>query len=101
MARERQHGATRDQIADSVAACTLCGACEPACPENLPLVDMVMELKSGDVFPSPNRSSVAGSGQLLLAGRELRADLERRTRTLALLEGHDLARTMATMSPMR
>ena len=91
-AKAIQHGATREQLSASVAGCTLCGACEPACPEDLPLVDMVMALRRGDAFPSSEGASVLGSGKkLLLAGRALHADLERRTRTLALLEGHELA----------
>jgi len=91
-AKAIQHGATREQIAESVAGCTLCGACEPACPENLPLVDMVMALRRTDAFPSPEETSVPNTGKkLLLAGRALHADLERSTRTLSLLDGHELA----------
>ena len=37
-ARAIQHGASREDVAASTAGCTLCGACEPACPEELPLV---------------------------------------------------------------
>ena len=90
-AKAIQHGATRQQLSASVAGCTLCGACEPACPEHLPLVDMLMELRRGNVFPPSKGSSVSRSGALLLAGRALHADPERRARTLALLEGYQLA----------
>jgi ferredoxin len=42
-AKALQHGATIEDIAASVEACTLCGACEPVCPENIGLVDMLMQ----------------------------------------------------------
>ena len=44
-AKALQHGATIADIAPSVSACTLCGACEPVCPENIGLVDMALELR--------------------------------------------------------
>ncbi len=44
-AKALQHGATIADIAPSVAACTLCGACEPVCPENIGLVDMLLNLR--------------------------------------------------------
>lgn len=91
-ARAIQHGATRHDLVASVAGCTLCGACEPACPEELPLVDMVMELKSGAAFPQYSGGGSTGARKnLLLAGPALRQDAERCARTLALLEGYELA----------
>jgi len=89
-ARAVQHGATREDLAASVAGCTLCGACEPACPEELPLVDMVLELRSGAAFPQVSRQRSSGAKNLLVAGPALHADPERCARTLALLEGYDL-----------
>ncbi|HZE60296.1 MAG TPA: (Fe-S)-binding protein [Burkholderiales bacterium] len=89
-ARAVQHGATREDLAASVAGCTLCGACEPACPEELPLVDMLLELRSGDAFPQAARKRDAGGKKLFLAGAALHADAERRARTLALLDGYGL-----------
>src|SRR5579862_7585147 len=44
-AKALQHGATVADIVPSVEACTLCGACEPACPENIDLVGMLLELR--------------------------------------------------------
>ncbi|MEO7728502.1 MAG: 4Fe-4S dicluster domain-containing protein [Burkholderiales bacterium] len=44
-AKALQHGATIADIAPSVEACTLCGACEPVCPENIGLVDMMLDLR--------------------------------------------------------
>src|SRR6185295_8492521 len=66
-ARAIQHGASREDVAASTAGCTLCGACEPACPEELPLVEMVMELRSGRPFPQA-RTQAERSKRLLLAG---------------------------------
>ena len=89
-ARAIQHGATREDLTASVDGCTLCGACEPACPEELPLVDMVMELRSGRTFPS-TEVRTQGKKKLLLPGQALRAEPDRLARTLALLEGYELA----------
>ncbi len=92
-AKAIQHGASAQAIVDSVRGCTLCGACEPACPEELPLVDMVMDLRREAPLPE---ISIAGSGRkapVLLAGRILGSDEARRNKTLALLgEGFELAR---------
>jgi len=94
-ARAIQHSATREDLAASVAGCTLCGACEPACPEELPLVDMVMALRSETALP---QVQVHGGGKkkLLLPGQALRTDAERLAKTLALLEGYDLAQDDGT-----
>lgn len=90
-AKAIQHGAGRAELASSVQGCTLCGACEPACPEDLPLVDMVMELRREDALPLPGKSSGVKHGKsLLLAGRALHADAGRRDRTLKLLPGFEL-----------
>jgi ferredoxin len=89
-ARAIQHGASREDLAASTAGCTLCGACEPACPEELPLVEMVMELRSGSAFRQA-RVKAHGRKKVLLPGRALRADPERLERTLALLDGYELA----------
>ena len=44
-AKALQHGATLADIASSVQSCTLCGACEPVCPENIDVVDMLIKLR--------------------------------------------------------
>jgi ferredoxin len=90
-ARAIQHGAGREDLAASTAGCTLCGACEPACPEELPLVEMVMELRSGAAFPQGPLEKNVGNKRMLLAGPTLKADAERLARTLALLEDYELA----------
>ncbi len=44
-AKAMQHGATAADLAPSIEACTLCGACEPVCPENIDLVEMLLKLR--------------------------------------------------------
>src|SRR4051794_16601654 len=44
-AKALQHGATPSDLRASIASCTLCGACEPACPESIPLMDMILDLR--------------------------------------------------------
>ena len=56
-AKAIQHGMSGSDIARSVEGCTLCGACEPACPEKLPLVDLVMELRRDAPLPEIGRAS--------------------------------------------
>lgn len=88
-----QHGAV-DALAGSVSSCTLCGACEPACPENIPLVDLVLALRARhplekDValakLASAPRAGAAQRGCVLLPGDALAADPGRLDRTLSLL----------------
>ena len=44
-AKALQHGANARDIAISVESCTVCGACEPVCPENIGLVAAVVALR--------------------------------------------------------
>jgi ferredoxin len=44
-AKALQHGASTADLAPSIESCTLCGACEPVCPENIGLVELVMKLR--------------------------------------------------------
>lgn len=44
-AKALQHGATAHDLAVSIDSCTLCGACEPACPEEIDLIGMIVELR--------------------------------------------------------
>ncbi len=88
-----QHGAEGAVLAASIADCTLCGACEPVCPERIPLVDMILELRTshplarGRSLPAAARSTDRRTpGRThLLAGRALGADPVRLNRVLALL----------------
>lgn len=44
-AKALQLGVPVAALAESIESCTLCAACEPACPEALPLVDMMLGLR--------------------------------------------------------
>ena len=45
-AKALQNGATAADIEASVQSCTLCGACEPVCPEEIDLVGMTLDLRT-------------------------------------------------------
>lgn len=88
-AKALQHGAGAAALGNSIRSCTLCGACEPACPERIPLVDMMLELRQ----QQPLRMGIAffegqapASPALLLPGRALRADIGRLVRIAGLLD---------------
>ena len=57
-AKALQHGASVDELADAMASCTLCGACEPACPEDIALVDMITGLRVAMSSKLPGNQSV-------------------------------------------
>ena len=88
-AKALQHGATAADIGASVSACTLCGSCEPACPEEIPLVDLVLELRRQNPLAAmpgaPVTAPPASGGTLLLPDPALRGDGERLRRVAALL----------------
>ncbi len=54
-ARALQCGATAGELAASIDACTFCGACEPACPEDIGLVAMMMALRAELARHAPER----------------------------------------------
>jgi hypothetical protein len=98
-AKALQHGATAEDLRESIASCTLCGACEPACPEEIPLVDLMLELRRAQPLesriPAAPETGQAPSGSLFLPGRN---DQERMRRlsilldaTLAKDDGADIA----------
>jgi len=89
-ARAIQHGASRSELAASVAGCTLCGACEPACPEDLPLVDMVMQLRGNPGFAAMGEDFLSFR-KILVPGRSLPADGELPAKILKSLPGFELA----------
>jgi len=85
-ARALQGGASVDEIADSVLSCQMCGACEPACPEEIDIMALVRRLRADlneiDRNPFTRDPAVVPSsgietgpdgsaGRLLLAGPEL------------------------------
>ena len=95
-AKALQHGATAGEIAASIASCTLCGACAPACPEEIDLVGMMLELRKqqplapGRVAAKMNGSAKAvlrdgTASTLLLPGERLRNDIARLERIVRLL----------------
>lgn len=92
-ARALQHGATTSDIAASVASCTLCGACEPICPERIPIVELTLELKrvlNADVVgaaPVVTTTSAPLQGTVLIPDAALRAAPETLARTVKALTG--------------
>jgi len=100
-AKALQHGAAPSDIAASLHSCTLCAACEPACPEDIELVAMTLELRgrlpqaaamqalcarmqAEAVRPA---STMASAAKLLLPGQALRARPATLARAVALLGG--------------
>jgi len=88
-AKALQHGATAADIAASVSSCTLCGSCEPACPEDIALVDLILELRRQNPLAAlpaaPSMAAAASGATLLLPGPALRSDGERLRRVAGLL----------------
>ena len=106
LAKALQHGATAAQLAAPVEACSLCGACDPVCPEGIDLPGLVMDLRLqlANSLPPPQppnpallddlrarlqQGTVASvssrSAPLLLPGPDLRADAALLARVQALL----------------
>ena len=54
-ARALQCGARADELADAVDSCSLCGACEPACPAQIGLVAMIVDLRAELARHDPER----------------------------------------------
>jgi ferredoxin len=90
-AKALQHGATAAALGESIRSCTFCGACEPACPERIPLVDMMLELRRQS--PLQAQLAVADRGEpsslpgnVLLPGKALRQNKTRLDRIAGLLD---------------
>lgn len=81
-AKALQHGAGIDDIAPSIEACTLCGACEPVCPENIALVDMITDLRR-QLPPS----TITRNLQTVMQTEMPRALVTRSAATTVLLSG--------------
>ncbi len=104
LAKARQNGAGSEELALVLDACVLCGACDPVCPENIALTDMIIDLRrSRSGVPALAATAVEPSpaGALLLPGDSLRADpalLERVQSLLGLRlasdDGADIARAL-------
>ena len=112
LAKALQHGATAAQLAAPVEACSLCGACDPVCPEGIDLPGLVMDLRLKlrpanpallDDLRASLQQGVTGavasqSAPVLLPGPDLRADAALLARVQALLglaiaddDGDDIA----------
>jgi ferredoxin len=117
-AKALQHGATFEDVRASVDACTLCGACEPVCPEKIDLVGMTLDLRThladaGVVMSMqqqmnarPPVPQVAGA-RLVLAGPALRAKAGAPARIARLLnaevcadDGADLLQGLQSGAPI-
>ena len=98
LAKALQCGATASALAAPLDACSLCGACDPVCPERIDLPGMVMELRRqlprpavlDDLRARLGRdtiadSAVSPSAPVLLPGSDLRADSALLARVQALL----------------
>lgn len=92
-AKALQHGATIADIAPSIEACALCGACEPVCPENIGLVDMVMNLRRA--LPP---STIAQDLQTRMQEETSRPLATRSASARALLAGAALFRRRALLA---
>ena len=91
-----QNGARPADIATSTRSCTLCGACDPVCPEQIDLIDMVLDLRrilgppSGFQADVPQKTAGRqphSSAPLLLPDRALAANLDALNHTATLLGG--------------
>ena len=112
-AKALQHGVPAAELADSVDSCTLCGACEPVCPENIDLVGMTLGLRAQLPQPALPPAAVTAAKPdyagrtVLLAGAALRAHPTALRRALALLgavaatdDGDDLALALESGAPL-
>lgn len=118
-ARAMQGGADVIELTDSLMACTMCGACDPVCPENIDLTGAVRNLRllltKRDANPLSKKlkmdapvapgtpaavDSQAMDSRVFIAGGALAADSDLMQRvqrglgevTLAVDDGNDLAR---------
>jgi ferredoxin len=112
-AKALQNGVPAAELAASVASCTLCGACEPACPENIDLTAMTLGLRAQLPqpplpLPAATKPAVDYSGKtVLLAGSALRGNAPALDRAVALLgcvvagdDGDDIALTLEAGAPL-
>lgn len=100
-ARALQHGAVAAGMSASIQSCTLCAACEPACPEEIGLVEMTLDLRrrlpqaaAPQHLPAPMVEQTArpaaprgAATTVLLPGSALRARSATLARATALLGG--------------
>ncbi len=103
LAKALQCGATAADLAAPLEACSLCGACDPVCPEGIDLPGMIMDLRQKLAPPSPRpavlddlearlqqaaagaAAATPGTRVMFLPGAELRSDPAQLSRVEALL----------------
>ncbi len=105
VAKGLQCGATAIELAAPLEACSLCGACDPVCPEGIDLPGLIMELRKKLPSPLPSpvvlddlharlqqgaatraaEPALSRAAPLLLPGPALRADSALLARVQALL----------------
>ena len=107
IAKALQCGATAVDLAAPLEACSLCGACDPVCPERIDLSAMIMDLRLHAADSLPSRAPrpavlddlearlqqgagkavtpIQGASVLFLPGAELRADAALLARIESLL----------------
>jgi heterodisulfide reductase subunit C len=104
-AKALQNGATAADLQASIASCTLCGSCEPACPEEIPLVDMILALRRSQPLATESSKvtmeAAVAAENVLLPGEALRGNPERLKRIASLLDiavaaddGSDISRAI-------
>ena len=123
LAKALQCGATAPDLVDALDACSLCGACDPVCPEGIDLPGMIMDLRRklpprlprpavlDDLYARLQRGAETAAAEpvlsravpLLLPGPDLRADAALLARVQALLglsvfddDGDDIALALET-----
>jgi ferredoxin len=119
VAKGLQSGAVAADLARPLEACSLCGACEPVCPEGIDLPGLIMDLRR-KLPASPSRQAalddlharmrqgaetapaeISPAAPLLLPGPELRAEPALLARVQALLglvivddDGEDISQAL-------
>lgn len=96
-AKAMQHGAKAVDMVASIESCTLCGACEPMCPEKIDIIGMTLDLRRELVhergqsvpftFAAAAISARVTATRLLLPDPALRQDGRRMTQVERLLRG--------------
>ena len=112
-AKALQHGVPVAELAESIESCTLCGACEPACPEHIDLVGMTLKLRAQlprSALPAPAATPLPAdySGRsVLLAGSVLRENKRALDSATALLgcviasdDGDEIALALEAGAPL-
>ena len=85
LARALQCGAMAGELAASIDACTFCGACEPACPEDIGLVAMMVDLRAELARRAPERVAQVRKHMEYAMGGETRATISPASRAATLL----------------